>query len=544
MDALSFSHPPTHTDVDFSMFMDTTQDFEPSQGGVVQWVASQSPNPALQALMKEAERDKRARPSTPVREPMSWTYPLTSTTVSASLSTSLSSPWHSSGNNLVDASCHLPLSGSTSSASSSSLASRVSEPSVSRHVKPLSAAQRKPLASSTSSANQLLHHHARPRSSSHSTISNPSTLKEKYTPQDNEPEALFFIELLKKTSWQVDVNAKLKEQAAREKAKEKRERSLGRNGIRNLTGPDKNNLSARLLTKTSSASAVCPTNSSTRALAETPSISTSAYKHRPRGRALAKTESSSALGRDLASGKSTPTSLPSPNLNCDPKIAPAPRLPAGVANISNANHPTTRNASFPEPTSNDGDSTMQDVIDLTETDTEWDKPIFGPISRADTAMYMELDDEASDTGMDMSFFKPEPPPQARVPVPKPKPQPSQPTRPPVSTQRSRTGPPPLGMRRAPQLQPSQYNSTQGPKSVSVPRFKPPLLANAGGTTNKHGSGTKPAATATSSRAPLRGATQLAVAEIAARTSQDPDSSFDVSFDVDADALEEAMKAYD
>jgi len=47
-------------DADFSMFMDTSQDFESSPGGVVRWVASQSPNPALQALMNEAERDRRS----------------------------------------------------------------------------------------------------------------------------------------------------------------------------------------------------------------------------------------------------------------------------------------------------------------------------------------------------------------------------------------------------------------------------------------------------------------------------------------------------
>jgi hypothetical protein len=41
------------------VFMDTSQDVQSSPGGVVRWAASQSTNPALQALMKEAERDKR-----------------------------------------------------------------------------------------------------------------------------------------------------------------------------------------------------------------------------------------------------------------------------------------------------------------------------------------------------------------------------------------------------------------------------------------------------------------------------------------------------
>ena len=41
------------------VLMDTSQELPSSPGGVVRWAASQSTNPALQALMKEAERDKR-----------------------------------------------------------------------------------------------------------------------------------------------------------------------------------------------------------------------------------------------------------------------------------------------------------------------------------------------------------------------------------------------------------------------------------------------------------------------------------------------------
>ncbi|KAF8546549.1 hypothetical protein OG21DRAFT_1579948 [Imleria badia] len=495
--------------------------------------------------MREAERDRRTRPSTPVEPTPSRTYPLSSTTSSTSLSTSVSSAWHSTGRNSADASYLLPLSGSSSSASSSSLAPRASEPSGSRRTNPPSAAQRT-LASSASSAHQPALHSARARSSSHSTtLSRPSASKEKYTPQDDEPEAMIFIELLKDASKQVDENSKKKERAVRAKEKGKeREQSLGRSGVDNRTGLDTSNLSARPLTKTSSASAIM----STRAPVKILSASMSAYKHELRGRASAKTDSSSAPAVRLASGKSTPTSLPSPNLNCDLKLAPAYGLPSGTSNISNANHTTARRATFPEPASNDGDTAM-DVIDLSETDTEWEKPISGTTLRADTTMYMELDDEDSDNGMDVSFFKPEPPPATRIPAPKSKPQPPQPnstSRPPAPTQRARTGPPPLGMRRAPQLQPSQYSSSQGSKGVTAPRFKPPLLASAGGTSSKGGSGIKPATTtAGSSRPPPRGGvTKVPVAETAAPASQDADSSFDVSFDVDADALEEAMKAYD
>lgn len=204
--------------------------------------------------------------------------------------------------------------------------------------------------------------------------------------------------------------------------------------------------------------------------------------------------------------------------------------------------PSHKSASAPLPASTAHDTPMQHVIDLTETDTDWDRP---STSRADTTMCMEIDDNDSDSPMDASFFRAEPPPQTRVPPPKPKPQPepSQ-SRSSAQTQRTRTGPPPLGMRRAPLLQPSQYTPSQGTKSVNVPRFKPPLLTNTARTANKSGSGTKPV-TITSSKPPPRGgATKVAVAPKAAQKKQDPDSSFDVSFDMDVDALEEAMKAYD
>ena len=101
---------------------------------------------------------------------------------------------------------------------------------------------------------------------------------------------------------------------------------------------------------------------------------------------------------------------------------------------------------------------MRDVIDVTETDSEWERSIFGPISRADTTTCVELDDEDIDAGMDMSFFAPEPPPHIRVPALKAKPQPTTASRLPALTQSTRTGPPPLRMRRAPQLQPSRYRS--------------------------------------------------------------------------------------
>ena len=467
---------------------------------------------------------------------MSWTYPLSSTSSSTSLSTSVASPWQPTDHNPPDASFLFPLSGS----SSSSLAPPASEPSAARRAKPLTSIQRKPLASSTSSAEQPPRDPARPRLST--APSNASISKPKYIPREEEPEAMAFIELLKDVSKQLDQNSEKKQRVAARAKEKERERSLGRSGTASRTGLHTADFSARPLTKTSSASAICPVGSSTRPVERTSSASMSTCKHEPRGRVLAKTASWGAPGVDLVSGKSTRTSFPSTNLNCDLKLASS-----RTSNTPNMHPTAARKASTLEPP-DDGDSAMEDVIDLTETNTEWERPLSGPMSRTDTATYMQVDDDDvySDTAMDVSFFQEEAPPQTRAAAPKPKLQPPQPNtalRPPAPTQRTRTGPPPLGMRRAPQFQPSQYSSSQGSKSVTVPRFKPPLLAN-GGTPNKSRSGTKPT-TMTSSKPPPRGKTiKVAMVETAARRTQDADSSFDVSFDVDADALEEAMKAYD
>lgn len=323
--------------------------------------------------------------------------------------------------------------------------------------------------------------------------------------------------------------------AARTKEKE-RERSLGRSGIDNRTGLDTDKLNARPLTKTSSVSAIYPVGSSTRSVERTSSTVKSASKPEPRGRVLAKTASLGAPGTDLVFGKSTSASLPRVNLNYDLKLVPA--------QTSNTHPTAVSKASTLKPSPDDGDSAMQDVIDLTETDTEWERPISGAKSRTDTVMHMQVDDDNTygDAAMDVSFVQAELPPQTRVAVPTP--QSNTASRPPAPTQRTRTGPPPLGMRRTPQLQASQYGSSQGSKGMAVPRFKPPLVAIGGGTANKSGSGTKPTTTTRSRLPPRGGATKVAVVETTLRGNEDADSSFDVSFGMDADALEEAMRAYD
>jgi hypothetical protein len=94
--------------------------------------------------------------------------------------------------------------------------------------------------------------------------------------------------------------------------------------------------------------------------------------------------------------------------------------------------------------------------------------------------------------------------------------------------------------RALQLQPSQDSSSQGAEGVAVPRFKGPFLANlnAGRATN---SGTKFATTTSSKAVPRGSATKVAAA---AQGSEDAGSALSFDVDADADALEEAMEAYD
>lgn len=327
-----------------------------------------------------------------------------------------------------------------------------------------------------------------------------------------------FVELLKDVSRQLDENSKKKQRlAVREKEKE-REHSLGRSGIHTARV-------ARPLTKTSSASSVWPAASTT----HPPERTCTPSMAEPCGRGVTKMASLGAPGVDLVSGKSKPSSLPNPNLNYDLKLARPPPRP------SDANHPTARKAPIPEPF----DSPMQDVIDLTETDTEWETPVSGSITHADVTTYMQVDDQDSDVAMDTSFFIQNPPPRIRIASPKPQPPQPRVAHPPApSMQRARSGPPPLGMRRAVPLQHSQYVSSQTSKTLTVPRFKPPLLASAGTAMSK-----KPTTTTVGSRQPRGRFTQFGVAE-PVQEARDADSSFDVSFGVDADALEEAMKVYD
>ena len=140
-----------------------------------------------------------------------------------------------------------------------------------------------------------------------------------------------------------------------------------------------------------------------------------------------------------------------------------------------------------------------------------------------------------------SFFTLEPPPQIRVPALKPKPQPNtQAPLAPARTQRTRT----VLRHWTCVVPPTPAFFFAGAKAVTIMRFKPPLLANAGVVTNQGGSGTMAAMTISSRPAPRGSATKVVTVEIAAPGSEDTNSSFNMSFDVDTDALEEVMKAYD
>ncbi|KIJ61611.1 hypothetical protein HYDPIDRAFT_115774 [Hydnomerulius pinastri MD-312] len=542
----STTNTPTATamDIDVTM-MDATQDVEED---VVRWVASQSPNPALQALMKEAERERKIRPTTPIFvEPFSWTTSIASTSSSGSTSTSSASL--DSGINATRTSSLSSISSGTKSAASSSSAfhTRGSDPSTTRRSKFASYAQRKPLSASTSSANQAVRPSvsARPRSSSHSAnAASTTTSKAKSKSPEEQPEAVAFLALLRDVSRQVDENAKKKQRLAARAKERERERSHFLAGIDSHDYAGVNTDTAcssasRVLIKTSSASAISRSSASNHGQAS--------------GRVLTKTASLGASGvsAGVVSGRSPAVA----------SSAPAPRV---LTKTSSTSTITKNNPRLPQETntlelsSDDderGNAMKGIVVDLNDTDTEWEKDV--NLSRAmcvdSTATFMHLDDD-DDMGLDVSFFQPalpQPLTQKPKPAPAPAPAPAPPTtqrpysttqRPPGASQRPRAGPPPLGMRRAPQLQSTQYSPSQAPKGVIVPRFKPPLLANGRGAVA--GGGTRQTAGATSYTLKANSRSRVMGEEEDIRGTQDPDSSFDVSFGVDVDALEEAMKAYD
>ncbi|KAF9225896.1 hypothetical protein BS17DRAFT_765639 [Gyrodon lividus] len=548
--------------MDVDVFMDTSQDFDADAVAVVRWVASQSPNPALQALMNEAEREKRTRPATPVFvEPLSWTPTLTSTSSAAAASSSTVSSSNSKNNNTTRTSPPSLSIDSTSTSTSSALHTHGSGPSTSKRVEP-SFAQRKPLSASTSNQAVRPSISARPRSSSHSvsaSSSKSSTSKGRYKSPEDEPKAVTFLALLKDISRQVDENSRKKQRLAVRKREKVWERSLCRSGVDDRMGLETDSAldsAQRVLTKTSCASSTCPSDSSGKTLGRT--MSASASNPGSHGRVLTKTASLGAPGFGLGPGSSTPTSVSCSYLSRDLKLNSAPRVltkACSTSTISNTDTRVAHNVDTLETSSNDGESNdgamNGTVVDFNATGAEWEKNIsFGRATCADTTIPMQVDDGDSDIGMDVSFFQrvppqPRPPPQYRVPVPTPPSQANVMPRQPVPTQRPRMGPPPLGMRRPPQFQFSQYSLSQTSKSATVPRFKSPLLANGSKGGDRGGSGAKPATTTFTLKQPPRSVfTKQGDAEAETGGAQDPDSSFDVSFDVDGDALEEAMKAYD
>ncbi|KAH0832373.1 hypothetical protein J3R83DRAFT_13402 [Lanmaoa asiatica] len=71
-------------------------------------------------------------------------------------------------------------------------------------------------------------------------------------------------------------------------------------------------------------------------------------------------------------------SLPNPHPNRDLKLALA-----RTSKTTNTNPTAAGKASTPESTSGDDGNTMQDFIDLTETDSEWERSVSGPMSYTD-----------------------------------------------------------------------------------------------------------------------------------------------------------------
>lgn len=120
-------------------------------------------------------------------------------------------------------------------------------------------------------------------------------------------------------------------------------------------------------------------------------------------------------------------------------------------------------------------------------------------------------------------------PQTRVAVSKPKPHPSQPNKvshPLASTQRTRTVPPPPEMRRVCDNPSFPAQLVLGLKEGECPAVRTAVARQC--MRNESGSGTKP----------------MSMTVITVRENQEGDSSFDVSLNVVANTLEEAMKVYD
>lgn len=548
---------------------------------VVRWVPSQTSNPVLQALIHQAEQDKKSQPSLPcISEPL-WTHTLPSTT--STLWPSSTAPPALCGSSLPsfgDTSFPVPPpnpSGSDPSSSSSG-SGRAKISSIGAHRKPLSASANHPARlGRTASKHDPLS--KCPRSSSHSASSNAVKAKPRTSLADREqdPDAAAFLALLRDVSKQLDDNAR-KKQVLSTVPKDQRQRGGGegtearmpafRGGL--MPPPERERGKEKERARAGGSHDLLLNDPSL-----IPNISLDTVSPRmvqrpgetfgvpcrntnvPVKSTVSVLPNHDAVGRPVVVKSATPGSRTIMRVSSmDPNV-PSRRSPVShtrnlcrttststIASGSDHEHATShavtptfdRHMRVQEPVSA---SIVGGHLKRTSTLTEDDLMAVSPVSplpekkRGLTALDNSKSQSATCTQS----------PTVRSTLHHP---PALGMRRPVVTSSNGSG--------SASVFPSasQYStSSQPPKATAVPRFRPPLRDNAppilkGSTEStyvrlsavpnrtksdiaRHGVGAGP-------RSPIK------VACVSPET--DPDSSFDISFDLDADVLEEAMRPYD
>lgn len=545
---------------------------------VVRWVPSQTSNPVLQALIHQAEQDKKSQPSLPcISEPL-WTHTLPSTT--STLWPSSTAPPALCGSSLPsfgDTSFPVPPcnpSGSDPSSSSSG-SGRAKISSVGAHRKPLSASANHPARSGrTASKHDPLS--KCPRSSSHSTSSNAVKEKPRTSLADREqdPDAAAFLALLRDVSKQLDDNARKKQMLS----KDQRQRGGGegtearqpasRGGL--MPPPARGRGKEKERVRTGGSHDLLLNDPS-------PIPNTSLDTDSPRMDQKPGETFGVPCRNTNVPVKSTVSVLPNHDAVGRPVVAksatsgprPIMRVSSMDPNVPSRGSAVSHTRNLCRTTST---STITSGSDHEHATSEVVTPTFDrhmrvqePVSGNIVGGHLTRTSTVTEDSL-MAVDPVSPSPQKKLVLNNSK-SPSATCTQSPAVRSTLHHPPALGMRRpivtssngsgSASVFPSasQYStSSQLPKATAVPRFKPPLRDNAppkppilkGSTEStyvrfsavpnrtksdiaRHGVGAGP-------RSPIK--------VVCVSPETDPDSSFDISFDLDADMLEEAMRPYD
>ncbi|KAI6040932.1 hypothetical protein EDC04DRAFT_3089442 [Pisolithus marmoratus] len=549
---------------------------------VVRWVPSQTSNPVLQALIHQAEQDKKSQPSLPcISEPL-WTHTLPSTT--STLWPSSTAPpalCVSSLPSFGDTSFSVPPpdpSGSDPSSSSSSGRTKIS--SIGAHRKPLSASANHParLGRAASKHDPLS---KRPRSSSHSASSNDVTEKPKASLADREqdPDAAAFLALLRDVSKQLDDNAR-KKQTLATMLKDQKRRGDGEGAearqppFRGSLMPPSERERGKEKERARAGGSHGSLNDSN--LIPNSSLDTSSLRthQRPGGTFGVPCRNTNVPVKSTVSVQ--PNHDPSGESMMVKSATLGPRTIMRVSsmdpNVPSRQSPVshTRNLSRTTSTSTIASGSHHEHAASQTITPTFDRHmrVQEPVSGSVAGKHLTR----ASTVTEDSFMAVDPvslPPQGKR---APKALDNSLSQSATCTQRPLVGqvcstphrPPALGMRRPVTTSnngsgsasvfpsPSQYSiPSQPPKAPAVPRFKPPLrdamrpklpiLKGSTESTCVRSSGVVSGTKSDIARLGV-GAGPRSPACVSPET--DPDSSFDISFDLDADMLEEAMRPYD